>query len=108
MPVTTLLLLTLIAGVICLRIRSRTWLEKVNLTTFAATLVCAIVLALRVVNRGAVSAWDGFFYAAALSALVAALTALVAFVSTIYAVGYFRQDERSGKTTDVQKHRYYS
>ena len=43
-----------------------------------------------------VSLWDGFLYADALSALVILLNASVALVCSVYAVGYLREDERSG------------
>jgi hypothetical protein len=107
MTLLLLLLLPLLAGVACLAIRSRPWLERVNLAAFSGTAICAGRLGYKVVNGGPVSAWDGFLYADALSALVVVLTAFVALVSSVYAVGYFRQDERAGKITSVQTRRYY-
>ena len=69
-------------------------MEVVNLTAFAILFGMAAVLVARVLRSGSVSLWNGFFYADALSALVVLLSAFVALVCSIYAVGYFRQDER--------------
>ena len=107
MALLLLLFLPLLAGLVCLAIRPRVWLERVNLAAFAGVAICAVRLGYEVVESGPVSAWDGFFYADALSALVVALTAFVALVSSVYAIGYFRQDERAGKITAVQTRRYY-
>ncbi len=52
---------------------------------------------------GPVSLWNGFFYADALSALIVLLSAFVALVCSIYAVGYFRQDERDGVFQDDEE-----
>ncbi|HXQ27463.1 MAG TPA: proton-conducting transporter membrane subunit [Candidatus Acidoferrales bacterium] len=71
-------------------------MEAVNLTAFAVVLCLAAALGVQVVQSGPVSLWDGFFYADALSALVVLLSAFIALICSIYAVGYFRQDERDG------------
>lgn len=71
-------------------------MERVNLAAFAVQLCLAVALAVQVLRNGSVSLWNRFFYADALSALVVLLTSFVSLVCCIYAVGYFRQDERSG------------
>ncbi len=71
-------------------------MEMVNLAAFAILLGLAGTLGFQVLRRGPVSLWNGFFYADALSALVVLLAAFVALVCSVYAVGYFRQDERDG------------
>ena len=71
-------------------------MEVVNLAAFAILLGLAAVLVAQVLRSGPVSLWDGFFYADALSALVVLLSAFVALVCSIYAVGYFRHEERNG------------
>ena len=71
-------------------------MEAVNLAAFAVLLGLAGTLAFQVLRRGTVSLWNGFLYADALSALVVLLSAFVAFACSIYAIGYFRQDERDG------------
>src|SRR6516164_6683022 len=75
--------------------RSRRLMESINLAAFAALFVLAVALVRRVLSAGAISVWDGFLRADSLSALVVLLTAFVGLVCSIYAVGYFREDERN-------------
>ena len=100
-----LLLVPFAAGVISAVARTRRAMENVNLAAFALVFVLAGVLAGQVLSAGSVSLWGGFLYADALSALVCLLTALVALVCSVYAVGYLREDERNG-AADLR--RYYS
>lgn len=102
-----ILLLPLAIGLICALTRSRPWLELLNVAGFAGLTFLAGWLATEVLSRGAVSALDDFLHADALSALVVGLTALVALVCGIYAIGYFRHDERTGRATARQIRRYY-
>lgn len=71
-------------------------MERVNLVAFAILLGLAGTLGLQVIRHGPVLLWNGFFYADALSALVILLAAFAALVCSVYAIGYFRQDERDG------------
>jgi len=91
-----LLIVPLAAGPLAFFVRRRSFMESVNLFAFAVLLCLAGALGVRVLRSGPVSVWDGFFYADALSALVVLLSAFVALVCSIYAVGYFRHDERNG------------
>ncbi|HWH70985.1 MAG TPA: proton-conducting transporter membrane subunit, partial [Candidatus Sulfotelmatobacter sp.] len=103
-----LLLLPLLASLLCLVIPSRLWWERINLMAFIATAAWAALLGLLVVEQGRVTALNGFLQADALSALVIGLTAFVALVSAIYAVGYFRRDQQAGRVTEKQLRRYYA
>ena len=78
-------------------------MEVVNLAAFAILLGLAAVLVAQVLRSGSVSLWDGFFYADALSALVVLLSAFVSLVCSIYAVGYFRHEERSGVLQEAEE-----
>ena len=91
-----LLIVPLVATPLAFVLRKRHVMEAVNLAAFAVLLCLAAALGVRVLRSGPVSVWEGFFYADALSALVALLSAFVALVCSIYAVGYFRHDERNG------------
>ena len=107
MTLVLLLLVPLLAGLLCLTTKSRAAWERLNLAAFVALAVVAVQVGADVLAHGPVSALDGFLRADALSALVIGLTAFVALVSAIYAVGYFRHDSRAGKITDAQLRRYY-
>jgi hydrogenase-4 component F len=71
-------------------------MEVINLAGFAVTFLLALMLGGQVLSGGAVSLWNSFLYADHLSALVILLTASIALVCTVYAIGYLREDERSG------------
>jgi hydrogenase-4 component F len=91
-----LLIVPLIASPLSFLVRRRSVMEVVNLAAFALLLCLAAALGVQVLRSGPVSLWNGFFYADALSALLVLLTSFVALVCSIYAVGYFRHDEKSG------------
>ena len=91
-----LLLAPLAAALLSFLAPRRQIMEAINLAGFAATFAVALGLAGHVLQQGPVALWDGFLYADHLSALVILLTASMALVCSVYAVGYLREDERSG------------
>src|SRR5713101_890141 len=98
-----LLIVPLIAGPLAFFLRRRPKMELVNVAAFAIELGLAIALAAKVLRSGPASLWEGFFYADALSALVVLLSAFAALVCSIYAVGYFRHEERSGVLQEAEE-----
>jgi hydrogenase-4 component F len=110
MVLIVLLLVPLLAGLLCLAIRSRLWGERVNLIAFGLIAGLAVRLGLDVARQGeqgTVLALNGFLRADSLSAVVVGLTAFVALVCSIYAVGYFRRDLQLGRITEAQLRHYY-
>jgi hydrogenase-4 component F len=110
MTLPLLVLVPLSAGLLCLATRSRFWWERLNLLAFVIVAGLAVVLGLDLAaqaEHGTVTALDGFLRADALSALVIGLTAFVALVCAIYAVGYFRRDLSDGRITQRQLRHYY-
>src|SRR6202142_4208326 len=107
MELMLLLIVPLAAGLLCFATNSRAWWERLNLGAFAVVAGLAFSVAGDVIASGTVTALGGFLRADALSALVLALTGFVSLVCSIYAVGYFRQDEAAGKITTAQLRRYY-
>ena len=105
-----LLAVPLLAALLCMATRSRVWWERLNLLAFAIIAGLAAVLGCDVAgqgDRGQVTALGGFLRADALSAMVIGLTAFVALVCAIYAVGYFRRDLSDGRITERQLRHYY-
>ena len=86
----------LAGGVLSALARKRGEMEAINLAAFGLTFLLSVAVAAGVLRSGAISLWDGFLYADSLSALVILLSASVALVCAVYAVGYLREDERSG------------
>ena len=95
-----LLLTPFAAGVFSALARTRRAMEIANLAAFSLAFVLALGIAKQVLDTGSVSLWGGFLYADPLSALVCLLTASVSLVCAVYAVGYLREDERSGAFGD--------
>src|ERR1022692_4454402 len=108
-----LLLVPFAAGVFSALARSRRAMETANLAAFGLAFVLALTIAKQVLSAGSVSLWGGFLYADHLSALVCLLTASVSLVCAVDAVGYLREDERSGAfdeepTSTSQPRKYYT
>jgi hydrogenase-4 component F len=97
----------LAAGLLCLLVNSRVWWERVNLAAFVVVAALAVWIGLDVGQHPRVRALGGFLQADALSALVIGLTAFVALVCAIYAVGYFRNDLAQGRIDEKQLRHYY-
>src|SRR5690242_2492906 len=111
-----ILAIPLAAGALSFAARKRPAMEAINVTAFAILFLFTVALAVEVLRMGSVSVWYGFLYADSLSALVVVLTAFVALVCSIYAVGYFRHDERHqvfeedvlGSVTIAKLRKYYT
>lgn len=103
-----LLLAPLVEAAACGLSFSRQWMERVSLISAAVNLILAVMLVRAVARVQPVSAFGGFLYADALSALVVVLTAFVAFVCAIYAVGYFRTDFEKQIITVGRLKEYYT
>jgi len=111
-----ILAIPLAAGALSFAARKRAAMEAINVGAFAVLFLFAVTLAAEVLRAGSISVWNGFLYADALSALVVVLTAFVALVCSIYAVGYFRHDEQNhvfeedvlGSVTIAKLRKYYS
>jgi len=106
-----LLFIPFAAGIFSALARSRRAMETANLAACGLAFVVALAIASQVLESGSVSLWGGFLYADHLSALVCLLTASIALVCAVYAVGYLREDERSGVFDDgadaIRKLRMY-
>jgi hydrogenase-4 component F len=102
-----LLIVPLLTGLACLKIRKQQWWERLNLLGSTIVAVLAVVLALEVTREHRVTGLGGFLQADALSVLVIGLTSFVALVCAIYAIGYFRRDQREGRVTEKQLRHYY-
>ncbi len=107
-----LLLVPFATGIVSAAAPTRRRMEIANLAGFGLTFLLTLVVAALVLAGGPVSLWSGFLYADSLSALVCLLTSSVALVCSVYAIGYLREDERSGAFGEAgavaQFRKYYS
>jgi len=116
MLLTAILAVPLAAAGLSFAARKRPAMEAANLGAFGALLVLAVALVVRILRTGSISSWNGFLHADSLRALVVLLTAFVSLICSIYAIGYFRDDERNqvfeedilGAVTISKLRKYYS
>lgn len=109
MLLTTILCVPLLVGLLCLVVRPRVLLEALNIAGFAILLVlgAALVRSVDAQPRGAVTEWNEFLRADALSAWMVLLIAVVSLATALYAVRYFRCDEASGALTARRVRDFY-
>jgi len=100
MSVLTLLLaVPAAAGLACLLMRSRRVLAALNVLAFGLTLALGVGLLHQVLTGGAVTEWDEFLRADALSAWMVLLISSVSLASSLYAGRYFQRDLAAGAVT---------
>src|SRR6266542_4676214 len=94
MLLTSILCVPLVVGLLCLFARPRALVELLNIAGFVSVLVLGVKLfKIVVANHGnAVTEWDDFFRADALSAWMVLLISVVSLAASLYAVQYFRRD----------------
>ncbi len=107
MLLTSLILIQLVVALLCLVARPRIWLEALNLAGFALGLGLGVKLFRLVVQDGAVTEWNEFLRADALSAWMVLLISAVSLLSSLYAVGYFRRDLAAGAVTIQRVREFY-
>jgi hydrogenase-4 component F len=98
---TSILCVPLLVGLLCLVARPRALLETLNIAGFATVLVLGVKLfqAVLAKNGGAVTEWNEFLRADALSAWMVLLVSVVSLTTSLYAVHYFRRDLATGALT---------
>ena len=94
MLLTTILCVPFVVGLLCLITRPRALVESLNIAGFASVLVLGVKLFKTVLtnNGDAVTEWDEFLRADALSAWMVLLISVVSLATSLYAVRYFRRD----------------
>jgi hydrogenase-4 component F len=109
MPLLTpILLVPFVAALLCLLVRSRRVMEGLNVLAFAIALVLGVRLFPHVLlPRSAVTEWNGFFYADALSAWMVLLISVVSLSASLYAGRYFRRDLAAGVVTTVRVKEFF-
>jgi hydrogenase-4 component F len=90
-----LLLIPLVAAAGAFLARRRAVMEGINLAAALLTFVLSVLLARATVTSKYVAQWDEILYADALSSLVVLLVAFVYLACAVYAIGYFRDDEKN-------------
>src|SRR5712691_8786077 len=83
-----------VVGLVCLFVRPRALVEPLNIAGFVSVLILGVKLVRTVVanNGDAVTDWNEFLRADALSAWMVLLISIVSLATSLYAVRYFRRD----------------
>ncbi|PYK97986.1 MAG: hydrogenase 4 subunit F [Verrucomicrobia bacterium] len=109
MLLTSVLCVPFVAGLACLFPRSRAGVESINISGFVAVLVLGVKLFKSVLanNENAVTEWDGFLRADALSAWMVLLISVVSLATSLYAVRYFRRDVADAVVNERRFREFY-
>src|SRR5579859_7054395 len=106
-PLTPLIILPLLAGLVCLLLRSHRVMGLVNMLAFAGSLALGIQLLREVLAQRVVTECHEFFRADALSAWMVLLITAVSLGSALYAGQYFRRDLAAGTVTAGRVKEYF-
>ena len=109
MLLTSILCVPFVVGLLCIVARPRALMELLNIAGFASVLVLGVKLFKTVLanNRVAVSEWNEFLRADALSAWMVLLISVVSLASSIYAVNYFRRNLADAVVTARRFREFY-
>jgi hydrogenase-4 component F len=109
MLLTSILIVPFVVGLLCLFVRPRALLELLNIAGFAAVLCLGVKLCQTVLaNPGsAVSEWNEFLRADALSAWMVLLISVVSLATSLYAGRYFKRDLANGVVTPARVREFF-
>ncbi len=103
------LLLTPLAGGLLLAVfGSRNWAAELNSVMSFGTFVAAVVLTIRVIDAGPQVAFSEEFFIDQFNVFLVALTAFVAFTTSLFSRPYMRIEQQHGRLTTPMLHLYYS
>ena len=103
-----LLGLPFIGAIVCVFSPNRKALESVTVAVTALSFVAAMMLGREVLHHVSVSSPNGFFYADALSALLAVIVTGSAFATALYSIGYLNAHVTAGTISAGQLRLYYA
>ena len=109
MLLTSILCVPFGIALLCLFARPRRAVESLNITGFTASLILAIKLLKAVLanKSAAVSEWNEFLRADALSAWMVLLISVVSLGTSFYAVRYFRRDLADAAVSERRFREFY-
>jgi len=103
-----LLLTPLTGGLLLAAFGSRSWAAELNSLMSFCTFVAAVVLTMRVIDSGPEVAFHEEFFIDQFNVFLVALTAFVAFTTSLFSRPYMRIEQHHGKLTTPMLHLYYS
>jgi hydrogenase-4 component F len=103
-----LLLTPLAGGLLMAAFGSRGWAAELNSLMSFCTFIAAVVLTVRVIDSGPQVAFGEEFFIDQFNVFLVALTAFVAFTTSLFSRPYMRIEQHHGKLTTPMLHLYYS
>ena len=103
-----LLLTPLTGGLLLAVFGSRSWAAELNSLMSFCTFIAAVVLTIRVIDSGPQVAFSEEFFIDQFNVFLVALTAFVAFTTSLFSRPYMRIEQHHGKLTTPMLHLYYS
>src|SRR5512147_1947820 len=103
-----LLLIPLLGGGLLAVFGSRRWAAELNSLMSFLTFAASVVLTMRVIESGPQTAFNEQFFIDQFNVYLVALTAFVAFTTSLFSRPYMRIEQHHGKLTTGMLHLYYS
>jgi len=103
-----LLGIPLLGGLLLAVFGSRPWAAELNSLMSFCTLVAAILLTVRVVDAGPQVSFNEQFFIDPFNVLIVALTAFIAFTTSLFSRPYMRIEQHHGRLSTPMLHLYYS
>jgi hydrogenase-4 component F len=103
-----LLLAPLTGGLLLAAFGSRSWAAELNSAMSFCTFIAAVALTIRVIDSGPQVAFSEEFFIDQFNVFLVALTAFVAFTTSLFSRPYMRIEQHHGKLTTPMLHLYYS
>src|ERR1039457_195059 len=100
-----LLLTPLLGGLLLAVFGSRSWAAELNSLMSFCTFIAAVVLTMRVIDSGPQVAFNEQFFIDQFNVFLVALTAFVAFTTSLFSRPYMRIEQHHGKLSTQMLHR---
>jgi len=108
LQLTALLLAPLLGGLLLAAFGSRSWAAELNSLMSFCTFAAAVALTVRVVEAGPQVAFKEQFFIDQFNVFLVALTAFIAFTTSLFSRPYMRIEQDHGRLSTPMLHLYYS
>lgn len=98
----------LAGGLLLALLGGQRWAAELNVALSLATFAAAIALAVRVIASGPLLVWGEQFFVDSFNVFLVALTAFVAFTTSLFSRPYMRIEQHHGRVTGRMLHLYFS
>jgi len=108
LPLLVLLATPLLGGIVLALLGARSWAAEINSLMSGCTFAISVWLAIVVIGSGPQTAFQEQFFIDQFNVFLVALTAFVAFTTSLFSRPYMRIEQHHGKLSTAMLHLYYS